>query len=125
MSETQGLRMLGLIILLIGVVGLLVGIAMPTTSTHTSKTCVDSFTGYGKDCVTGSITTANPMKGPVIGTGVLGILGGIGILAMGSDSSSAQERENRKTTNGGFADKLRDYQGGSDDVSDTVGNSEE
>jgi hypothetical protein len=98
-------------VLLIGIVGLLIGLAMPATSTHTSETCVDSFTGYGQDCVTGSVTTANPMKGPAIGVGVFGIIGGIGILAIGRDSlSPPTNRESQQNTTGGFADKLREHQ---------------
>ncbi|TKX51642.1 hypothetical protein EXE49_01785 [Halorubrum sp. ASP121] len=111
MSDTQGLTALAGMVLLIGIVGLLIGLAMPATSTHTSETCVDSFTGYGQDCVTGSVTTANPMKGPAIGVGVLGIIGGIGILAIGRDSSSPPaNREPQQNTTGGFADKLREHQ---------------
>ena len=111
MSETQGLTALGGVVLLIGIVGLLIALAMPATSTYTSEACVDSFTGYGQDCVTGSVTTANPMKGPAIGVGVLGIIGGIGILAIGRDSSSPPtNREFQQSTTGGFADKLREHQ---------------
>ncbi|MGB9987242.1 hypothetical protein [Salarchaeum japonicum] len=120
MTDTQGVTALGGMVLLIGIIGLLIGIAMPATSTHTSETCVDSFTGYGQDCVTGSVTTANPMKGPAIGVGVLGIIGGIGIFAIGRDSSSPPaNRESQESTTGGFADKLREHQTQSNEETDS------
>lgn len=120
MDEAQNLSALGGMVLLIGIVGLLIGLGMSATTTHTSKTCVNSFTGYGQDCVTGSVTTANPMKVPTIGVGILAILGGIGILIVGRDSSSEQiSRDSQDTTSDGFANKLREHQTPSDRSADT------
>jgi hypothetical protein len=56
------------------------------------------------------------MKGPAIGTGILGILCGIGILIIGKHSPSSQmKKEVQKDSRGKFADKLRDHQSQSED----------
>lgn len=117
MTDTQGLTALGGIVLVIGIIGLLIGLAMPETSTHTSETCVDSFTGYGQNCVTGSVTTANPLRAPAIGVGMLGIFSGIGILIIGRNSSLIEtNQEIQNNEQGEFAEKLRDYQENSDNT---------
>lgn len=116
MGESDNLGSLGSLILIIGILGLLIGITMPATSTYTSETCVDSYTGSGQDCVSSSVTTANPLKSSVVGAGLLAIVGAVVIFFMGSESSPKNpQNEPQRGTNGGFAEKLKDHQDKSDD----------
>lgn len=119
MSDSTNLKAIGGFIALVGVIALLVGVAMPATSTHTSEACVDDPTGFGQECASGSITTPNPLRGPMIGVGFLALIGGIGIALMsGSESSNQQVRRTSESgANGGFADKLRERQGESNSPS--------
>lgn len=116
MSDSQNLGAIGGFIALVGIVVLLAGVAMPTTSTHTSEACIDDPTGFGQECVSGSVTTPNPLRRPMIGIGFVSLIGGIGISLMsGSEASNQQiERASESVANGSFADKLRAQQGESD-----------
>lgn len=119
MSETQDLRTIGGTIAIIGVVALLIGLAVPATSTHTSETCVDDPTGFGQECMSGSVTTPNPLRGPIMGVGFLAILGGIFLMSGNSSSSQEVSRTSQGVTDGGFADKLREHQDDSESIPDT------
>lgn len=123
MRDDQSLTAVGGLVAAIGIAVLLVGIAMPATSTHTSETCVDDPLGYGQDCVRGSVTTPNPMKGPAVGIGLLATLGGIGIYATGRGDSTGQHRggQSAETAEDGFAAQLRDHQSDADRPADADG----
>lgn len=85
---------------------------MPATTTHTSEACVDDPTGFGQECVSGSISTPNPLRGPMIGVGFLAVIGGVVIFLMGGSETSNQQvsRSSETVAKGGFADKLRERQ---------------
>lgn len=118
-NDSTNLKAIGGFVALVGIIALLVGVAMPATTTHTSTTCIDDPTGFGQECTSGSVTTPNPLRGPMIGVGFLALIGGIGIALMsGSESLNQQTRQTSESeANGGFADKLREQQGGSDSPS--------
>lgn len=120
MSETRSVRTIGGTIAVIGVLALIIGLAMPATSTHSSETCIDDPTGFGQDCVSGSITTPNPLKGSVTGIGFLALFGGIGIILV--EGRESRDRDtgptHRQTADGGFAEKLRERQE-NEDASDS------
>ncbi len=122
MGESQAVRTIGGVIIIIGIAILLIGSAIPATSTHTSETCVDSPMGYGQDCFRGSVTTANPMKGIMIGTGIFTIIGGVGVALLSGNESSIQQ-ENKYTQNqdeDSFADKIQKHQDNTESFSDKV-----
>jgi len=112
MSDSQNLNTISGFLALVGIVSILVGGAMPATSTHTSEACVDDPTGFGQDCVRGSISTPNPLRGPMIGVGFLALIGGIGILLMSRSETSNQQvvPSSETVENDSFADKLRERQ---------------
>lgn len=112
MSETSSVKAIGGTVAVIGILALLIGLAMPATSTHTSETCIDDPTGFGQDCVSGSVTAPNPLKGSVTGIGFLALLGGIGIILVGGREGQPQDasRAPRPTADGGFAEKIRERQ---------------
>lgn len=112
MSDSQSLKTIGGIIVLVGIVAILIGAAMPVTSTYTSETCFDDPTGFGQECVSGSVSTANPLRGPMIGVGFLALIGGVVIFLMsGNETSNQQVTSSLETVaNEGFADKLRERQ---------------
>lgn len=112
MSETSSVKAIGGTVAVIGILALFIGLAMPATSTHTSETCIDDPTGFGQDCVSGSVTTPNPLKGSVTGIGFLALLGGIGIILMGGRGGQPQDasRIHHPTSDGGFAEKIRERQ---------------
>jgi len=116
MSESTDLKTIGGFVAAIGLIALVVGVAMPATSTHTSEVCVNDPYSFGEDCASGSVTTPNPLRGPMIGAGVLALLGGIGITLMSANEPAQQQpREpSDSTAGGGFADKIRERQDGSD-----------
>lgn len=113
MSDSRSLKTIGGFVALVGVVVLLIGTAMPATSTHTSETCVDDPTGFGQECVGGSVTTPNPLKGPMIGVGFLALIGGIGIFLMSGEESSNQQvgHQSETAVKGSFAEKLQERKG--------------
>lgn len=112
MSETKSVKSIGGAITVIGVVVLLIGFAMPATSTQTSETCINDPTGFGQDCVSSSVTLPNPLKGPVIGIGFLALLGGISIVLIGGreDQDHSTKRASQATADGDFAQKLQEKQ---------------
>lgn len=119
MSETSSVKAIGVTIAVVGILALLIGLSMPATSTHTSETCTDDPTGFGQECVSGSVTTPNPLKGPVTGIGFLALLGGIGIVLIGGDDQHQEaSRTPQRTANGGFAEELRERQEGDGASSD-------
>lgn len=110
MGETKSIRSLGGAIAVIGVVVLLIGFAMPATSTQTSETCINDPTGFGQDCVSSSVTLPNPLKGPVTGIGFLSILGGISIIFLAGRENQQQNTNHtsQTTSESHFAEKLRE-----------------
>lgn len=109
MSETSGIRTIGGILVVIGALVLVFGLAMSATSTFTSETCVDSPTGFGQECMSGSVTTANPLKGTVTGTGLLVLLGGIGVIMVGGgDSHHENSSKSGATIDGSLAERVRE-----------------
>lgn len=69
-----------------GILFLLIGIAIPATTTQTSTTCVDDPFGYGQNCAQTSYESPNLSKFPLIGVGIMMTL--IGVVSFGSDSIS-------------------------------------
>lgn len=114
MSETRSIKAIGSTIAVIGFVVLLIGLAMPATSTHTSETCVDGPTGFGQECVSGSVTTPNPFKGPLMGIGFLALLGGGGIILLSTTDQGSSAPSGRTAQGGDFADKLTERQSDSE-----------
>lgn len=69
-------RTLGGILLAIGLLLLLVGIAMPSTTTTTSQTCYDDPMGYGQECIESTYETSTN-KYPTLFFGfVMSVVGG-------------------------------------------------
>lgn len=119
MNETNEINAIGVGIAVIGIVVLLIGLAMPATSTHTSQTCIDDPRGFGQDCVSGAVETPNPLKGPVTIVGFLALIGGIGLSLAGGDDArrpGGRERSGDAGT-GDFANKLAEHRGERDDRS--------
>lgn len=118
MSEARNLRAIGGVLVLVGVVVLLAGLAMSATSTQTGQTCVDDPSGFGQECVRGSVTTPNPLRGPTIGAGLLAVFGGVAVvlLGRGDDDPNGETATTGETGDGSFADKLRERQTGADDA---------
>lgn len=101
---------IGVGIAVIGIVVLLIGLAMPATSTHTSQTCIDDPRGFGQDCVSGAVETPNPLKGPVTIVGFLALIGGIGLsLADGDDARPGGHERSGDAGTGDFANKLAEH----------------
>lgn len=74
-------------IVVIGLLILLLGFAMPATTTQTSRTCYDDPLSYGQSCATTTYESPNTGKYSAVGMGVLlSILGG-GIIYSDSTSS--------------------------------------
>jgi hypothetical protein len=112
MSGSKSIKSIGGTITIIGVVVLLIGFAMPATSTQTSETCINDPTGFGQNCVSSSVTLPNPLKGPVTGIGFFTLLGGISIILIGGreDQDQNTRRKSQSTVNGDFAEKLQEKQ---------------
>lgn len=108
MRRSNNARWIGGVIVIIGVITLFIGMAMPATTTQTSETCINDPTSIGQDCINSSVTMPNPLKGYVSVIGVLALIGGIGILLIsntgGQNKGSAKSDE---TTKGDFAKKLQ------------------
>lgn len=124
MSDSQSLKTIGGIVAVVGILALLVGVAMPATSTHTSETCVDDPTGFGQECVSGSVSTPNPLRGPMMGIGFFALIGGIGIILFGGSDGQQQNvnPSSQTTSDGDFAEKIRErqeQQGNSDNQTPT------
>lgn len=71
----------------LGVLFLLIGIAIPATTTHTSTTCVDDPFSYGQNCAQTTYESPNLSKFPLIGIGIMMTL--VGVVSFVSDSTSA------------------------------------
>lgn len=98
------------VFLIMGIAGILVGVSIPSTSTYSSTTCVQGVTGVGEDCVTGSVTTGNPLKAPAIGAGILFLIGGLTTLAFNVAESTTAEDTSQNNVSGGFAEKIQKQQ---------------
>lgn len=109
MSEETSLRSVGLLVAVVGLLVLSAGLAMPATKTTTSTTCVNDPTGFGQDCFRGSVETPNPLRGPTVGLGLLALLGGGALAALGGSGSgrSPDPDADSAAVEGGFAEKLR------------------
>lgn len=82
-------RTLGGLVLAVGLLMVLVGIAMPSTTTTTSQTCYDNPMGYGQECFESTYETSTN-KYPILFFGfVLSIVGG---AIVRGDSSDARDR---------------------------------
>jgi hypothetical protein len=78
-------------IVVIGLLMLLLGFAMPATTTQTSRTCYDDPLSYGQSCATTTYESPNTGKYSAVGMGVLlSILGG-GIIYSDSISSKPSQ----------------------------------
>ena len=74
-----------------GILFLLIGIAIPATTTQTSTTCVDDIFGYGQNCAQTSYESPNLSKFPLIGVGIIMTL--VGVVSFGSDSISTNSTD--------------------------------
>lgn len=84
----NGKHILGSLIFVVGLLILLGGLAMPSTTTTTSTSCYDNPYSYGQDCVESTYETPNSSKGPAIIFGlVLTIAGGF-VAKSGTSSDS-------------------------------------
>lgn len=72
----NGTKLLGGVVLVVGLLVLLGGLAMPSTTTTTSTSCYDNPMGYGQDCVESTYETPNSSKGPTILFGLIGTVAG-------------------------------------------------
>lgn len=117
---------IGVILVVIGVVILLFGIAAPSTTTQSATTCYDDPTGFGQDCVRSSYEAPNTGKSGLIGAGIFMAI--VGIFLLRSDSSSVessfehqsseressslqkqiQERQSRQDTDGKYDGESRE-----------------
>lgn len=121
-------RTLGGLVLVFGLLLLLVGIAMPSTTTTTSQTCYNDPMGYGQECVESTYETSTN-KFPILFFGlVTSVVGGVllrsgssdgapghdGAVGQSSDrrspdrqSAGAESRPDR-TAERGFAEQVRE-----------------
>lgn len=85
---------------------------MSATTTQTSETCYNDPSGYGQECVSGSVTMPNPLRGPTIGVGLLAIFGGIGVYIVGKGETGVQESnvDTEEKVEGGLSEKIREQQ---------------
>jgi len=85
----------------IGLMILLFGIAMPATTTHNSRTCVDSTYEYGDGCVNAEYQTGNPAKIPFIIFGLmLTIVGGVLTFKRNDSGSTVPQQSQQETPQG-------------------------
>lgn len=112
MSETGSVKAIGISITALGIIVLLIGFAMPATTTQTSETCVDDPMGYGQNCVSGAVETPNPLKGPVTVLGFFALVGGIGVTLMNgnNDQHKQRARQSRNSIDGSFEKELQKHQ---------------
>lgn len=85
------------VIIGVGVILLLLGLAMPATTTTTSTTCINSDYEYADSCVEARYETPNTARGPVIGFGLILIIGG-GVLANRSGTPPSTNSNMTETT---------------------------
>lgn len=116
MSGNQDAKTIGAIIIAIGIMALLIGFGMSATSTHTSRTCVNDPTGYGQNCYTGSVTTANPLRGPVLGTGIFAIIGGVGVYFLAGEGNSTRKSKRNSNNRGSKTAKQNEWNSSSDET---------
>jgi hypothetical protein len=125
MSNDRSITKYGGGLAIFGLIVLLIGFGMPATTTFTSETCVDDPTGVGQDCFGGSVTSPNPMRGPVLGVGFLALIGGVAIYSLGgmgtdtvvndkinrtSEHKRSDSTKNTSHLKDSFADQLRERQ---------------
>lgn len=86
------------VLLAIGVLVLLMGVAMPSTETNTSRSCVNDPYGYGETCSQSTYEVPNSEKGPTIFFGIiLSLIGGVSLMNGASNSSSANADGNKNS----------------------------
>lgn len=83
------IRSLGAVVLVLGLLLLLGGIAAPATETHRSVACVDSTYGAADGCVESTFETPNFGKGAMIGLGLMTVVVGGGMVAVGGDTDTS------------------------------------
>lgn len=113
----------------IGVFILLIGFAMPATTTQTSTTCIDDPFGYGQDCIQSTYETPNSGRFGIIGLGIMTFI--VGIISYSSDLSAAvasptdSVRSDQSQSSGqsssqesqSLKEQLQDYNSGEDSES--------
>lgn len=112
MRDEHNISAFAAVLIGIGILVLLVGLAMSATTTQTSETCYSDPSGYGQECISGSVTMPNPLRGPTIGVGILSILGGIGVYFVGKGETALQESNEgtEEKVKGGLSEKIQEQQ---------------
>lgn len=86
---------IGGVLLAIGVLILLIGIATPATTTQTSTTCYNEPLGYGQECIETTYEAPNASRGGLIGMGIFVSIIGIVISRSSSTDTSRNESSSR------------------------------
>ncbi|SEH12115.1 hypothetical protein SAMN04487967_0660 [Natronorubrum sediminis] len=107
-------RRTGRILLALGLLMLLLGLVIPTTSTETSTSCYDDPFGPGQDCVETEYESVNSSKFVLLGLGTFAtVIGGIGFYSgpSGGTRRSVTQNEPRRGWDGGsLEEQLREHQ---------------